>query len=639
MNYRFIILLLVATLLVSGFNNVVSAYAPSNALPQGFVINTRVLVVFAGIDNETINSIDLEPYYLFKLYNNVELNISLKTLVLSHKLYENITSFIDENSKYMKPAWFMKEYLEAYHSEWSISTGCYVRADVVEEYLYDLVQGNYNTSMYDYVLFLLYYPRSSCLRTYYIEKYFWEIHSTRNYTGLVAFGGNTPLFFIDFSAIPVTHPDKTQPLYGYGEPVDIHTFKPLWDLKTSIERASTIRKYILDYLGFLVLRELFNDRLTWTPYYVIDIHIVDYTGGEGYRKIIDVLNTSTLYHYLRGLLPYSSWHVNITRVYANSSSLLLMLLENSTRRIEDNRTWIVMDYTSLVLLISGHLDTIRVTGNETIIPVYIFVANKPIHFTFNQQLNFTGAAVPKIAIIVSYPGYYYRILEEGMGMVIAHEVGHLLGLTHPFEGYDPITRNETMIWLYDYIASPMSYAPTLAGWLGGLFRYDAQSLCRYHVLDLIDILSRREEYSSVIGEALKLLSRDQCLGGNGALELLLEAYNRGQQAPRTSTLTTTATETITIVKNNTITIREEIVNTTTVTETSIVTTTATETTTYTATIILNNTITELSTIYEARTSTITIEKLPEWAFYSLGLLIVLSIIAIASTIIVSIRRV
>ncbi len=612
MKNRFSLILLTVLIVLSlnGLNNSVLAYAPQG-LANTVVIDTNVLVVFAGVDNDTVRRLDLNETYVFSLTGTSTLRVHLDTRTLPQRLYVNVTGFVDRNSKPMGLSGFMREYLENYHPEWNISLGCYVRADIVEQYMYDIVEDAYNSSSYDYILFILYYPQDTCLRTYYIEKYFWEIHSTRNYTGLIAFGGNTPLFFIDFSAIPVTHPDRTQPLYGYGEPVSIQTFRPLWDIGSSSEKALFLKKYILDYLGFLVLRRLFSDRLQWSPQYVIDIRVIDYTNGSGYQRVMNVLNISVLRSYLHALVPYTNWSINTMRIYANNSSFFKILLENSTKRIEDNKTWIILDYINTIFLLSGHYHVISIKDNRTVIPVYIFVANKPIHFVFNNQLNFTGAAVPGIAVIVSYPGYYYRILEEGMGMVIAHEVGHLLGLTHPFEGYDPLTGNDTMIWLYDYIASPMSYAPTLAGWLGGIFVYDTKSLCRYQALDLLSTLQNNNEYNNLVDRALKELARDNCLGEEGALRLLLQAYlEKGK--PTTST-TTTVTVTLT--------------ETTTTTSIETMTRTARETTTLTTTI--ENTITTTYTVTRTRTlletetttTTVVIEKTPIWAMYLIVVLL------------------
>ncbi len=633
--HRVLAILVVASILlpVNVLNNSVLAYAPVNPTTPGAVINTRVLVVYAGINESIVDSINLEPSYLFKLTNNSILNVYLEEEILPKRLYENLTRFIDENSKHMSLAMFMKEYLERYHSEWNITTGCYVRADIMEQYLYDTVTRTYSNTSYNYVLFLLYYPQDKCLRTYYIEKYFWEIHSTRNYTGLIAFGGNTPLFFIDFSSIPVTHPDKTQPLYGYGIPVSIDTFHPLWDIGSVEEKARVIRKYILDYLGFLVLRRLFSDRIPWTPEYYVNISIVDYTNGSGYERVMSAFNKTLLEEYLHALTPYAKWRINIVRVPGNSSSLFKKLLDNSSRIVEDGKTWIVLDYLSTVLLISGHYPVVTVREDKTTIPVYIFVAGKPLHFEYNRQLNFTGAAVPHVAIIVSYPGYYYRILEEGMGMVIAHEIGHMLGLTHPFEGYDPATGNESMIWLYDYIASPMSYAPTLAGWNRGIFTYDAKSLCRYHALDLIGLLKGRKEYEDVINSAEKLLSMDKCLGNNGALSILVETYIKPQnRTSTTKTITVTETETVTYERNHTVTISLLETTTKTITATKTTTSVALETETITST------ATETILKEETVTTTMVVEKTPSWITYMFGALIVLSIIAIVSAIIVLARR-
>lgn len=110
------------------------------------LITTRVLVVFAGIDNDVIQQLGLKRSYTLNLTSKSTLKIFLDERVLSQETYNNITGFIDENSKHMNLSVFMEKYIEIHHPEWDISSGCYVRADIMEQYLYSIVNDVYNAS-------------------------------------------------------------------------------------------------------------------------------------------------------------------------------------------------------------------------------------------------------------------------------------------------------------------------------------------------------------------------------------------------------------------------------------------------------------------------------------------------------------
>ena len=92
----------------------------------------------------------------------------------------------------------------------------------------------------------------------------------------------------------------------------------------------------------------------------------------------------------------------------------------------------------------------------------------------------------------------------------------------------------------------MSYAPTLTGWTGGLFYYDAKSLARYTTAYLV-WKALQENKTPLLFEAVYRLREDKTLGPNGAISLLL---NIKHEYTKTNPVTTTVTYTLTTTKEN-----------------------------------------------------------------------------------------
>jgi hypothetical protein len=197
--------------------------------------------------------------------------------------------------------------------------------------------------------------------------------------------------------------------------------------------------------------------------------------------------------------------------------------------------------------------------------------------------NFTGMAMPGLGVAIAFPGYDRRAYELGMDDVIAHEVGHMLGLPHPFDRmgdfastYPPGDKSGyARWWFFDFVATPMSYAPTLTGWDGGIFYYDAKSLSRYVAAHLLREALAKGVPEEVISVAMTKLSRDEVLGTGGAVSILQRALSLGP-VPMSITIPT-VTSVTTVTKSVPTTVTEVRTETTTVTVPKVMTVTSTVT--------------------------------------------------------------
>lgn len=541
------------------------------------VVKADVWVVLVGLGSiaDLVKPM-LKDMYESTLNSSLGLRLAVKLHVVTYSNVSELASIARRDAVISRNVpEFIVRYVRSEHPSWVIKGAELVRADLFERDAWVLLTSKGVVPRdADYVLLIMYAPPpQGYFRTYYISKYVPEVGGYRNYTGMINFGGNTPLYFIDLSAIPAEWPNKGQPGYSSGIHVNTTVNPPLWDVGSPSREAELVKHYVEGYVGFLVARKLFAG-LKWVPRYVVNVTVLDFSvRREGARKVLRMLNPSTLEVMLHALLPSAEWSVYVTVVNGNATPFREVLLEG-VRRVDS----CVALNASLIytMLEKGVVAKVTYVGGEAVIPVYVLVGPHPLCMYFGST-NFTGMAMPGLGIAIAFPGYARRVYELGMDEVIAHEVGHMLGLPHPFDRigdfastYPPGDRNGyARWWFFDFVATPMSYAPTLAGWDGGIFYYDAKSLSRYVAAYLLKEALAKGVSEEVVSVAREKLSKDEVLGADGAVSLLQRALSL-ELVPMNITVPT-VTSVVTITKSVPVTVTNVETETNTVTVTSTVT--------------------------------------------------------------------
>ncbi len=584
-HFRFAVAVLIF-LLVSSLVTPLPALHAGSAHPIGVgdvVVKADVWVVLAGLGSvaDAVKS-TLKDTYESTLNSSLGLRLAVKLHVVTYGNVSELASIARRDAVISRNVpEFIIRYVRSEHPSWIIRGVELVRADLFERDAWVLLTSEgVVPNDADYVLLVMYAPPpQGYFRTYYISRYVPEVGGYRNYTGMINFGGNTPLYFIDLSAIPAEWPNKEQPGYSSGIRVNATVNPPLWDVGSPSKAAELVRHYVEGYIGFLVARKLFAG-LKWVPRYVVNVTILDFSAGrEGARKVLRMLNPSTLEVLLHALLPSAEWGVYVTVVNGNATPFRDVLLEG-VKRVDG---YVALNASRIYSMLEGGVVAkVTYVGDEAVIPVYVLVGSHPLCMYFGST-NFTGMAMPGLGIAIAFPGYARRAYELGMDDVIAHEVGHMLGLPHPFDRmgdfagtYPPGDKNGyARWWFFDFVATPMSYAPTLVGWDGGVFYYDAKSLSRYVAAYLLKKALAEGVPGGVISAAMERLSEDRVMGTDGAVSILRRALSL-EPVPATITVPTVTSAT-TITKSVPATVTEVRTETTTVTVSSVATVTSTVT--------------------------------------------------------------
>lgn len=300
---------------------------------------------------------------------------------------------------------------------------------------------------------------------------------------MVSWGGNERFYFVDWASGPTLSGNE----YGFGEPVNSTTFKPIWDYESEAELCDSIAEIIDESTGLLFLPNYLYEP-DYNINHAIQYLFIDATSDDSVLALADsFVNGTVVNSAFTELIPYTNWSANYTAVDVDHPSLTELAVKIKAH--PDGYGG--YDLLNSSLFTQEYVDSLfgHVVNDPNYVRAVIVVYDE---LTFIDGTSW-GKGLPWGALFI---GYRNMISEKNVGLtnLAIHENGHVFGLRHPHDGYDypdNYTSDDTSLqdWLYDFQPTPMTYLGTLQehGCQRSYFsKFNHDSVERGHILDLIN---------------------------------------------------------------------------------------------------------------------------------------------------------
>ncbi|MHA1983646.1 MAG: hypothetical protein ACW967_04765 [Candidatus Hodarchaeales archaeon] len=281
----------------------------------------------------------------------------------------------------------------------------------------------------------------------------------------ILYGGDYPNrgVFLDISAGPVNYHESDTSEENEG--VSASTIQPIWEYSFPQDIAKlndNLTEYIQETID-----------LVFTPSYIyepviknrfdVSVYIFDNTSlGTVYNNPLNFINTTLIDSTFDKLIPYSDWNTSYFINFLSNHPGLTQVIKNSyalTNQTEFPNA--INPYQDVINYLNENRSEFGMT-DETI-PVFIFAWDEVLFFGSEFVLGRAIADENENALMVisGYNPVLYP--NSGYTHLIIHEVGHILSLRHPHDGWSWDKFNKTgnpsvLDWLRDFISTPMSYA-------------------------------------------------------------------------------------------------------------------------------------------------------------------------------------
>jgi len=293
--------------------------------------------------------------------------------------------------------------------------------------------------------------------------------------GMMGFGGKHRFYFIDLRAGPWYYPY----LPVSQDQVFAQFHKNLYEVKTDEDYYALIANYVNDAITLL-----FTPSYLYSPIYksnfVANIFLVDVTSGRTFRDISgNFIDRSTITNAFTQLIPHAKWSIDIAGQTFDvlPRELQRAILKSLSFRQVPGGNVILVKSPDLILELNKWVasnlsqEQQRLAQKEAtttvFVPAVVFVFDTDAYV---DEIPVIGTAAsdpsdPKVpcCAIVAVNKHTLSDLNSGLSALVIHELGHVLGLRHPHDGYDP-AKGEFEDWFFDWSYTTMSYSlPTGLG--------------------------------------------------------------------------------------------------------------------------------------------------------------------------------
>ncbi|MGH9934025.1 MAG: hypothetical protein ACRD3Z_02790, partial [Nitrososphaerales archaeon] len=286
--------------------------------------------------------------------------------------------------------------------------------------------------------------------------------------GMMGFGGKYRFYFIDLTAGPSFYPDVPIPEIAtvfHGN---------IFDITTDQDYQKLVVNYINDAITLLFTPSYLYEP-TYKSKYMLDIFIIDQTSGRSFATIAaKYVTAKRLEASMKDLAPYSEWKSKIEGKSFDwlprelGRTIIKSLSFDTERGIDTISVSSATLPEELDKWKKGNLtpeqaEELEKEKETTIyLPVFILVFDAFAYVDDGAMgIALPDVNDPRLACCVIIATDKNRLVDFDVGLtsLTVHEVGHLLGLMHPHDGYrEDVKEKFFQNWFFDWSNTPMSYA-------------------------------------------------------------------------------------------------------------------------------------------------------------------------------------
>ena len=357
-----------------------------------------------------------------------------------------------------------------------------VDAQKIEEYLYKTYVSPYSERNGPYTANLIFLKMDledvPYLRNYHVNSIDSASGKSAQYTGLMGYGGTYNMFFYDLYAAPWLDFDLDE--FEYYIPPHAASLHDCADRRCEIE---LVTGHVGGALSHIVTPSLLYP-IESHPKYLVDLLVYVMPGGRitiTPASVERIMDTKVMLDELEYLYPYADWDLSVSVERRDTRGLTYEF----KRTFDDQTTLTIPNPFSgartLKLLNHTQLQPHLLEWSEKragsdmgakSIPVLLAIDDSDIDVYLGT--GFLGIAPgmansesdPCCAMVVTDSD---DVWESGIGPtnLVLHEVGHVLGLHHPFVSFDEYGADHYDKY-YDWYASPMTYSSPVSAWTCGI---------------------------------------------------------------------------------------------------------------------------------------------------------------------------
>ncbi len=416
---------------------------------------------------------------------------------------EHINPFFGEN-KYDNP-WGIATWVKNNHTEW-VSTiqqryeidYKLIDANLVEKFLYENLisaDSNLNKPNSANLVFIADdMNKIDFIHNYKLNTFDPSTDKPHTALGLMGYGGNYNLYFFDLYAVPW---DDWQGFDFLYDPNLINEYTNFHDFKTEKEQNQLITNYINNATSLIITPSYLYPPV-YKDAYVIDLLIVTEPSSTANEVlIVHFIDEDKIKSELQKIIPHSSWELQLTLERITSQDLPenVKKVLGSAKNIplfseEFGPTISVLDSEKVTEQLvnwattresSQFQDFTDVKKSKWIIPVVVMIGERG-NVLYIDRYGVVGISPshpedetqPCCALALSNDEFVWDD-RVGVTDLVIHEIGHTIGLMHPFQGFDPnyerIQNN-----YFNWYASAMTYNTAPRG-CGLWYHYYVEGSC------------------------------------------------------------------------------------------------------------------------------------------------------------------